>query len=125
MAQDSCLGDTGCSSGSMRTSLHTSLSIWAVRSRISLCLIVVKPPLAQESVCSTVKLLPQSHFRGCLDGVQRIVEGEYVHGCVQGEAMVLEGKNCEPSRGALLLGKINCPQSVVGQAGGCRVHPHL
>ena len=67
---DSWLGDTGCSSGSMHTSLHTYVSIWAVRSRISLYLIVGKPPLAQESACSTVKLLPHSHFRGCLDGVQ-------------------------------------------------------
>ena len=67
---DIWLGDTGCSSGSMRTSLHTSVSKWAVKSQISLCLIVGKPPLAQESACSTVKLLPHSHFRGCLDGFQ-------------------------------------------------------
>ena len=54
----------------MRTSLHTSVSRLAVRSRISLCLIVGSPPLAHESACSTVKLLPQSHLEGSLDGVQ-------------------------------------------------------
>ena len=48
---------------------------------------------------------------------QRIVEG----GCVQREAMVLEGKDCEPSRGALLHDQL---PSVVGQVGGCRVY-HL
>ena len=65
-----CSVVTACSSGSMRTSLHTSVSRLAVRSRISLCLIVGSPPLAHESAYSTVKLLPQSHLEGSLDGVQ-------------------------------------------------------
>ena len=61
---------TGCSTGSMRISLQTSVRGVAVRSRISLCLMDGKPPLAHDSACSTEKLLPQSHFDGRFDGVQ-------------------------------------------------------
>ncbi len=46
----------------MRTSLHTSVSRSAVRLRISLCLIVGKPPLAHDRACSVEKALPQSQF---------------------------------------------------------------
>ena len=61
---------TGCSTGSMRTSLQTSVRRVAVRSRISLCLMDGKTPLAHDSACSTEKLLPHSHFAGRFDGVQ-------------------------------------------------------
>ena len=39
-----------------------------MRSRISLCLMDGKPPLAHESACSTLKFLPQSHLDGRFDG---------------------------------------------------------
>ena len=52
----------------MHTSSHTSVRRLAVRSRISLCLMLGKPPLAHESACSTVKLLPQSHLDGRFEG---------------------------------------------------------
>ena len=54
----------------MHTSLHTSVRRVAVRSRISLCLIDGKPPLAQDKACSTEKKAPQTHFEGSLFGVQ-------------------------------------------------------
>ena len=54
----------------MVSSLNTSVSRLAVRSRILLCLIVGILLLAHESACSTVKLLPQSHLEDGLDGVQ-------------------------------------------------------
>ena len=64
---------TGCSPGSMLTSLQslqTSVSSVAVRSRISLCLIDGNPLLAQDRACSTVNLPPQAHIEGISDGVQ-------------------------------------------------------
>ena len=69
-APSSWLGETGCKSGSTRTSLHTSVSNEAVMSLISLCLIVGNPPLAQDSAWSTVKAWPHSHFVCNFDGVQ-------------------------------------------------------
>ena len=57
---------TGWSSGSVHTSLHTSMRRVAVRSRMSLCLIDGKPPLAQDRACSTEKGAPQAHFDGSL-----------------------------------------------------------
>ena len=51
-------------------SLHTSVNRLAIKSQISLCLIEGSLSLAHESACSTVKLLPQSHFDGSLDGGQ-------------------------------------------------------
>ena len=57
-----------CRLGSMHTSLHTSVRRLALRSRISLCLMQGKPPLAHESVCSTVKQLPHLHLSGRFEG---------------------------------------------------------
>ena len=54
----------GCNSGSVQTSLHTSVRRLAVKSLISLCLIVGNPPLGQESACSTENLAPQPHVDG-------------------------------------------------------------
>ena len=53
-------------------SLQTSVSTCrlVVKSWISSCLIEGNPSLAHESACSTVKLLPQSHSDGSLDGGQ-------------------------------------------------------
>ena len=68
VAPDSWSGVVGCRFSSMHTSLHTSVRRLAVRSRISLCLMEGKPPLAYESARSTVKLLPQSHFDGRFEG---------------------------------------------------------
>ena len=48
----------GCNSGSVQTSLQTSVSRLAVRSLISLCLIEGKPPLGLERTCSTENLAP-------------------------------------------------------------------
>ena len=69
VAPDSCSGVTGCRLGSMHTSLQASVRRFAVRSRISLCRKVGKPPLLQDRACSTVRVLSQSHFGGRLDGV--------------------------------------------------------
>ena len=69
VAPDSCSGVTGCRLGSMHTSLQASVRRFAVRSRISLCRKVGKPPFLQDRACSTVKVLSQSHFEGRLDGV--------------------------------------------------------
>ena len=56
-------GYTLYNSGSLYTSLHTFVSKLAVGPcKISLCVIEGNPPLAHESACSTVKLLPPSHF---------------------------------------------------------------
>ena len=52
----------------MHTSLHTLVRGLAMRSRISLCLLEGKPPLAHDSACSTVKLLLQSHMDGWFVG---------------------------------------------------------
>ena len=54
----------------MHTSLHTSVRRVAVRSRISLCLIDGKPPLAHDKACSTEKEAPQAQFDDSLSGVQ-------------------------------------------------------
>ena len=51
----------------MHTSLHTSVRRVAVKSRISLCLIDGKLPLAHDKACSTEK---EAHFDGSLSGVQ-------------------------------------------------------
>ena len=67
VAPDSWFDVVGCRTGSMHTSLHTSVRNLAVRSQISLCLLEGKP-LAHESVCSMVKFLPQSHLDGRFDG---------------------------------------------------------
>ena len=61
---------TGWSSGSIHTSLHTSVRRVAVRSHISLCLIDGKPPLVHDKACSTEKEAPQAQFNGSLSGVQ-------------------------------------------------------
>ena len=61
-----CASDTGL----IETSLHTSVSKVAVRSRISLCLIMGKPPFAHERACSTDIPFPHSHLYGSLGGVQ-------------------------------------------------------
>ena len=68
VAPDSWSGVVGCRFGLMHTSLHTSVRRLAMRSRISLCLMQGKPPLAHESACPTVKLLPQSHLDGRFEG---------------------------------------------------------
>ena len=52
----------GCNSGSVRTSLQTSDSRPAVKSRILLCLIMGKPPYAQDRAWSTVKVAPHSQY---------------------------------------------------------------
>ena len=54
----------------LAVALHTSVRRVAVRSRISLCLIDGKPPLAQDRACSTEKEAPQAHFDCSLSGVQ-------------------------------------------------------
>ena len=64
LAPSSWSGVTGCKSGSVHISLHTSVSREAVISRISLCLTDEKPPFLQDSACSTSKLLPHSHLEG-------------------------------------------------------------
>ena len=60
----------GCNSGSIRTSLQTSVRRLAVRSLISLCLIEGEPPLGQERACSTENLAPQPHVDGVCRGCQ-------------------------------------------------------
>ena len=52
----------------MHTSLHTSVSRLAVRSRILLCLMEGNPPLAHESAWSMELLLRQSHLDGKFEG---------------------------------------------------------
>ena len=62
--------ESGCRSGSTRTSWQTSVSIVAVTSRISLWRMIGKPPLGHERTCSTVKEEPHTQWRGMLDGNQ-------------------------------------------------------
>ena len=64
------LGDGGCRVGSVQTSLHTSVRRVAVRSRISLCRMVGKPPLGHDKACSTENFEPQWHLVGKTFGVQ-------------------------------------------------------
>ena len=61
---------TGCNLGSIQTTLHTLMKTFAVRSQISFCLIVGKPPLAHERACSTENLLAQLRDAAILYGVQ-------------------------------------------------------
>ena len=77
----SCCGITGCSSGSMQTSLHTSESRLALRSRISFCLIVGKPPFAQEIPCSTVIPFPHITFVGEFEWRPAVAQGRAVMEC--------------------------------------------
>ena len=56
--------DKGCRSGSVLTSWHTSVSKLAVRSLISLCRRIGKPPLEQVKAWSIVNLVPHSQFEG-------------------------------------------------------------
>ena len=61
---------TGCSSGSIRTSVQTSYSRLAVRSLILLCLTIGKPPFGYDRTCSTENNFPQSQFAGRCEGSQ-------------------------------------------------------
>ncbi len=54
----------GCKSGSTLTSWQTSVRTEAVKSLISLCLIIGKAPLGQERACSTENLEPHTHVVG-------------------------------------------------------------
>ena len=60
----------GCKVGSICTSLHTSVSKEAVKSRISLCLMVGKPPLGQGKAYSIENLMPQGQLLGSQIGSQ-------------------------------------------------------
>ena len=60
----------GCRSGSMQTSLQTSVRRLAVRSLISLCLMDGKPPFGQDRACSTKNLAPHPHVDGVCKGCQ-------------------------------------------------------
>ena len=55
---------TGRSCGSISTSLHTSVSRFAVKSQRSLCLIVMNPPFLQLIACWMSILDPQLHVDG-------------------------------------------------------------
>ena len=57
---------TGRSCGSTSTSFHTSVRRFAVKSRISLCLIVMKPPVSQFIVCWISILDLQLHVDGMI-----------------------------------------------------------
>ena len=61
---------TDCSSGSVQTSLQTSVRRLAVKSRISLCMIEGKPPLGHDRACSMENLIAQSHVDGVRKGCQ-------------------------------------------------------
>ena len=54
----------GCNSGSTFTSVQISFKMSAVKFRISLCLLITKPTLAQDSACCTSKVAPQAQFMG-------------------------------------------------------------
>ena len=54
----------GCRSGSMQTSLQTSVRRLAVRSLILLCLMDRKPPFGQDRACSKENLAPHPHVDG-------------------------------------------------------------
>ena len=106
-----CSFFTGCSSGSIQTSLHTSVSKLAVRSRISLSLIVGKPPFAQEKCMLNSKIVVTFTFCGQFRWSPAIPQG---HGIMevrsmQGEAMISEGKSSEPCGGTPLPGKVHGP----------------
>ena len=58
----------GCRSGSMQTSLQTSVRTLAVRSLISLCLIDGKLPVGQDRACSTENLTPHPQVDGTCKG---------------------------------------------------------
>ena len=58
--------DNGVSLGSISVSLHTSDITFAVRSRISLCRIYIKPPFLQLILCWISNLLPQGQDVGRL-----------------------------------------------------------
>ena len=62
--------ERGCSSGSVDTQGHVSLSSCAVKSLISLCLKAGKPPHGQLRAWSTVKVLPHTHSVAKRDGRQ-------------------------------------------------------
>ena len=56
--------DKGCSSGSVLTSWHTSVSKLVVSSLILLCRRIGKLPLGQVKAWSIVILVPHSQFEG-------------------------------------------------------------
>ena len=62
--------ERGCNPGSIPTLGHTSVRSFAERSLISLCLRKLNPPRLQVRACSTVKLLPLTHFSGSQSGFQ-------------------------------------------------------
>ena len=92
VAPVSCCGIT-CSSGSMQTLLHTSVSRLAVKSQISLC-----PYVERGSACSTVIPFPQSHLKGSWGGTSHITrpwhDGMLNIRSLRGRT---ERKNSEPS----------------------------
>ena len=55
--------------GSMATSGHISVKMFAKRSLISLCLIVGNPPVGQIKACDVSNEAPQQHALGSLSGL--------------------------------------------------------
>ena len=62
--------ESGWSVGSIPTPMQTSSNSSAVRSLISLCLLIGNPPQFQLSACSTEKDLPQTQMLGRCCGLQ-------------------------------------------------------
>ena len=67
---DSVSPDSACRRGSMHTSWHTSVRRLVVRSRTSLCRMIVTPLVGHERARSVVKAAPQTHSLGRSAGVQ-------------------------------------------------------
>ena len=65
-----CSFESGWSAGSIPTPMQTSSNNSAVRSLISLCLLIGNPPQLQLSACSTEKDLPQTQLLGRCCGLQ-------------------------------------------------------
>ena len=98
----------------MHTSLHTSVRRVAVRSRISLCLIDGKPPLAHERACSTEKEAPQAHFDGSLSGIQ-----PYRSASASWKAPLCKAKPCSES--GKTVSQVEDPFSLASFIDLCRV----
>ena len=98
----------------MHTSLHTSVRRVAVRSRISLCLIDGKPPLAHERACSTEKEAPQAHFDGSLSGVQPYRSARYKKYTWVGD---FDMPTHQPTIWLRLMISVSCNEAVRGDMG--------
>ena len=77
----------GRSSGSMQTSLQTSVGRLAVRSLISLCQMEGKPPLVYDRACLMENVVPcTSTYGGSLQWLQDVAESQGIlerHVCVE------------------------------------------